>query len=503
MKIAIRVDVSFNMGSGHFMRCLTLAEHLKVQGAFVVFISHHISETYTDMLEEKGFEFRRLDYKSKPLEVDEITHASWLGGSQHEDAKATSSVLSGEKWNWIIVDHYALDYRWESELRSSTEKIMVIDDLADRTHDCDLLLDQNLYSDMNQRYEGKILGSCRVLLGPRYALLRKQFQEARSNLQKRSDKVERVLIFFGGIDAEDYTSIAISALATISNPVFEVDVVIGSQHPNKSKIIEECSKLGYCCHVQTDNMATLIANADIAIGAGGSTIWERCALGLPTITFSVANNQKKPTNDAAQAGVIYAPEINSKLFDEIKLHFMALVGNPLLRKNLSSLGMQLVDAKGAGRVASIMCPLGIVLEEAEQKDMQSVYEWRNHSSIREVSRNSSPIEWQEHKKWFKGLLSKKNAKLLIGRLNKKDVGVIRFDFDGCRAEISIYLVPEMQNAGMGSNLLKTAENWLKSRHPEIDQIDAEVIATNGRSKHFFTNNGYTHASSTYFKRMKL
>jgi UDP-2,4-diacetamido-2,4,6-trideoxy-beta-L-altropyranose hydrolase len=485
------------------MRCLTLADHLKAQGAFVVFISHHISETYSEMLEKKGFEFRRLDYKNKPLEVDELTHASWLGVSQHEDAKSTIAVISDEKWNWIIVDHYALDYRWESELRSSTEKIMVIDDLADRTHDCDLLLDQNLYSDMNHRYEGKILGSCRLLLGPRYALLRKQFQEARSNLQTRGDKVERVLIFFGGIDAEDYTSKAISALATISNPVFEVDVVIGSHHPNKSKITEECSRLGFCCHVQTDKMATLIANADIAIGAGGSTIWERCTLGLPTITLSVANNQKKPTYDAAQAGVIYAPEINSNLVDEIKLHFMALLGNPLLRKNLSRLSIQLVDAKGAYRVASIMCPRVIVLEEAEEKDMQSIYEWRNHSSIREVSRNSSPIEWQEHQKWFKGLLSKNNAKLLIGRLNKKDIGVIRFDFDGCRAEISIYLVPEMQNAGIGSDLLKTAENWLKSSHPEIDKIDAEVIATNCRSKHFFTNNGYNHASSIYFKDLKL
>lgn len=332
------------------MRCITLALQLHNLEANVVFVCRYITSALTQILSDNGFELRLLDDQKDGRSTDDLTHAMWLGMSQEQDAESSIKALSDRKWNWLIVDHYALDQRWEKRLRNSTDNIMVIDDLADRIHDCDLLLDQNFYLDMNRRYEGKAPDSCRLLLGPSYALLRPQFLDVRNSMQVRDIKVERVLVFFGGVDAEDYTSKAIAALARVSDRTFKVDVVIGNQHPNKSKIIDECSRLGYFCYVQTDRMASLIADADIAIGAGGSATWERCALGLPTLVIPVAENQRRITADAATIGLVYSPEIGVNIADAIYTHLLELVKNKDLLLTLSTNGMKHVDANGVSRV---------------------------------------------------------------------------------------------------------------------------------------------------------
>lgn len=352
--VVFRVDASSQIGTGHFMRCLTLALRLKVLEAHVVFLCRYITSGLSQMLSDNGIDLRLLDDREGNYCADELAHAKWLGVTQAQDADSSNKILSDRKWDWLIVDHYALDQRWENQLRNSTDNIMVIDDLADRSHDCDLLLDQNFYLDMNQRYEGKVPEHCRLLLGPQYALLRPQFLDARNHLRARGNKVERVLVFFGGVDVEDYTSNAISALSRISDRDFEVDVVIGDQHPNIDKILKECSRLGYLCHVQTDRMASLITDADIAIGAGGSATWERCALGLPTLVIPVAENQRKITFDAASAGLVYAPEIGRNITETLHTHLLALIENKELLATLSINGMKQVDVNGVSKVVHEM-----------------------------------------------------------------------------------------------------------------------------------------------------
>ena len=172
MNIAFRVDASTQIGTGHFMRCLTLADALKQHGAKIRFASRHMPEYLRDMLVVKGHEFMLLDSSPSDAISDGLSHANWLGTSQHADAQDTVQALSGQTWDWLIVDHYALDARWESALRQTAKNIFVIDDIADRQHDCDVLLDQNLYADMDSRYTGKVPAHCQLLLGPRYALLR-------------------------------------------------------------------------------------------------------------------------------------------------------------------------------------------------------------------------------------------------------------------------------------------------------------------------------------------
>lgn len=289
--IAFRTDATSRIGTGHFMRCLTLAEALKGRSTHLRFVSRDLPAHLRDMLATGGIELAALGNETTEPTGGDLAHSRWLGTSQAQDAQATIQALSDQQWDWIVVDHYALDARWESALRDVTKQIMVIDDIADRGHDCDVLLDQNYYVDMQARYEGKVPAHCRQLLGPRYALLRDEFRKLREHVKPCTGAVKKVLVFFGGIDADNYTGLAIQALAALANQSLHVDVVIGAQHPRREQIQQACAAQGYVCHVQTTRMAELMADADLAIGAGGSASWERCCLGLPALLVALADNQ--------------------------------------------------------------------------------------------------------------------------------------------------------------------------------------------------------------------
>lgn len=266
--IAIRTDATSRIGTGHFMRCLTLADVLKQRGAQIRFVSRHLPEHLRSKLAEKGHEFALLDTVQNDVTLDGLAHAPWLCVSQAQDAADSIQALSDDKWDWLIVDHYALDTRWETLLRQTAKKILVIDDIADRQHDCNILLDQNLYADMETRYTGKVPKSCQMLLGPHYALLRDEFRKVHEQAKPRTGLVKQVLIFFGGVDADNFTGRAIEALSGIDLAGLHVDVVIGAQHPCREQINDACTQHGFNCHIQTDKMAELMTAADLAIGAG-------------------------------------------------------------------------------------------------------------------------------------------------------------------------------------------------------------------------------------------
>jgi spore coat polysaccharide biosynthesis predicted glycosyltransferase SpsG len=156
MKVAFRTDATNKIGTGHFMRCLTLACELKKQGAHILFLSRNLPKHLNDILCTKGIEYIPLNFDEVDGLIDDLTHASWLGASQSQDSKASIKALSEQVWDWLVVDHYAIDHRWETKLRKLANRILVIDDLADRQHDCDLLLDQNFYQEMDTRYVGKV-----------------------------------------------------------------------------------------------------------------------------------------------------------------------------------------------------------------------------------------------------------------------------------------------------------------------------------------------------------
>lgn len=500
MRVAFRVDAANQIGTGHFMRCMTLADELKRRGAQIRFVSRNLPVYLRDMLFAKEMEFMPLVGASSL--TDNLAHARWLGTSQAHDAEDSILALSDVNWDWLVVDHYALDVRWEASLRATARKIMVIDDIADRQHDCDVLLDQNYYADMQTRYTDKVPQHCQLLLGPRYALLREEFRKLREQVKPRSGPVRRILVFFGGVDADNYTGRTIEALSEIDISGLHVDVVIGAQHPCRTEIETRCSAYGYKCHVQTSRMAELMAAADLAIGAGGSASWERCCLGLPALAFCTAENQLRQLENAAQEGLLYAPSIAMGWTDAIKRHTMALFENEQLRKHFSRSALQAVDGRGVLRVTAIIGCGDIDIRTARPDDSESLFQWRNHPCVREVSRNPGIIGWQDHHRWFTSILTDPQKIMLIGQRKEIPVGVVRFDMQGNEAEVSIYLVQDSLSSGMGQNLLKSAEQWLALNHPEISNICAHVMRGNVRSQRLFSGSGYRTEFICYSKRLR-
>ena len=163
VNIAFRTDASEQIGTGHFMRCLTLAIELKKNYGQIIFISRNLPRHLIDMLNTNGMIYFPLKTGTVKEATDELAHANWLGTSQVQDAQYTIQALDNKNWDYIIVDHYALDERWEKLVRVKCKKLLVIDDIADRKHVCDILLDQNYYSNINSRYIGKVPENCKLL----------------------------------------------------------------------------------------------------------------------------------------------------------------------------------------------------------------------------------------------------------------------------------------------------------------------------------------------------
>ncbi len=292
--MVIRTDASVEVGSGHLMRCLTLADQLRTEGAQVAFVCRDLPGALFELLQNRGYPHAKLPTEELP--------------SQERDAEETLRVtrkLFPKGFDWLIVDHYGLDAKWERMLRHDTTRIMVIDDLADRHHDCDLLLDQNYYRNLEQRYQGLVPDACVTLLGPAYVLLRPEFADARQRLKARDGIVRRILVFFGGSDPTNQTKKTLDAVKLLSKRDIAVDVVVGTSNPRQDEIMALCQEMPNAqYHCQVDNMAELISASDLAVGAGGATTWERCMLGLPTLTMVFADNQLQTTVDLEEFGAI-------------------------------------------------------------------------------------------------------------------------------------------------------------------------------------------------------
>ncbi|MEI4981406.1 UDP-2,4-diacetamido-2,4,6-trideoxy-beta-L-altropyranose hydrolase [Aeromonas caviae] len=309
-RIVFRTDASLEIGSGHVMRCLTLADALSEKGAECWFICRAHPGHLAELIRTRGHHCHLLDTVAEPeqgsVDISSPAHASWLGCSRMLDAAQTHVILAEMCPAWLIVDHYALDAHWESRLRNYVGRIMVIDDLADRPHDCDLLLDQNLGRQLDD-YRKHVPPGCQLLIGPRYALLRPEFAELREYSLKRRQRpvLKQVLITMGGVDKLNVTSQVLNALRCAPLPDdCRILVVMGPKAPWLTQIEDLAATLHWPTEVlvNANNMAQLMASSDLAIGAAGSTSWERCCLGLPTLMMIIADNQQEAAHNLMSAG---------------------------------------------------------------------------------------------------------------------------------------------------------------------------------------------------------
>jgi RimJ/RimL family protein N-acetyltransferase len=248
-------------------------------------------------------------------------------------------------------------------------------------------------------------------------------------------------------------------------------------------------------------MAELMAAADVSIGAGGSATWERCCLGLATFAICTAGNQSRQLADAAAEGLLFFPRIEEDLEMSLKKNVPVFLDNEYLRRVLSLNGMRAVDGRGVLRVTALLGTDEIEIRVATFADSPRLFEWRNHSSVRMVSRNTEVIPWESHQTWFSEVLAGRSRVLLIGYREGLAVGVVRFDFHCDEAEVSIYLVPDTQARGLGRVLLLGAERWVAEFRPEAHTVRAHVLGANEPSHRLFSRADYQVESTCYVKRL--
>jgi UDP-2,4-diacetamido-2,4,6-trideoxy-beta-L-altropyranose hydrolase len=484
VKIAFRVDASAEMGSGHLMRCLALADALRARGTETLFVTSAAERPWRSLLRQHGHAVAAMPNGATEPDRDALETRSAFNEMPLPD--------------WLVVDHYGLGIEWESSMRASCGRIFAIDDVG-RSHDCDLLLDQNVLDD-EHAYEPLVPRGCSRLLGPRYALLREEFGKERANGVARDGPVKRVLINFGGSDPTQ--EIGMTLKAFLAAPLDEsvcADVILGPANLNADTILRRYGsnrRLNLLSH--TERMAALMAEADLAIGAGGMSMWERACSGLPSIVVTVADNQRAGAEClAAQGGHLLLGASTTVTAQHIAQALGCLAGNSWLRALFARTGAALVDGRGRERVAGRLLGGEIALRPATSWDCDALYAWRNAEINRRYSGDDRMFSIEAHRQWFADMSVDPSRIMLIGEANCEPIGVLRFDLKASEAMVSIYLVPGRHGMGWGESLLDSGAEWLRAHRPEIVTIRARVKTGNHASLAVFGRAGYLEQERTF------
>ncbi len=501
MLVVFRADANPTIGSGHVIRCLALAQALRERDASCHFFCRSKElGALGERIKQEGHELHSFP-EGNALTAWPLAHSAWLPHGQQFDASTCLNYLTKiGRPDWLVVDHYALDKNWEGLLRRQVGRILAIDDLADRQHDCDLLLDQNLRPAIDGNpYQTLTPVDCQHLLGPRFALLRSEFFSTERSVDDHDSP--RLLIMFGGADQDNLTARVLHILAALDITI-EIDVVTGPLYPYGDSLIKTLSGFpGARWHHTPGNIAQLMAKANFAVGSPGTTSWERCAMRLPTISLAVADNQVPLAQELARLGAhLYLGRADQVTDSEIAAALHLMSSNSLWREALANVASSITDGKGALRVAKHMCAQDIRVREASAADAQLIHRWRNDPRTRNQSFNSTPIPLEEHLVWYANALSDPARCILIGLIDDGPIGCVRFDLAGNEARTSIFLDPTRQGEGLASPLLLAAEAWLASHHPGIIFRRAEVLAGNTASRRAFESAGYQLEHSVFVKR---
>ena len=354
MRIVFRIDVSRESGFGHLSRCLTLAKALKERGDDISFIVRdHFDHSY-DVLTINNFSLFLLERQPDSIinAKSNSGYKNWLATSLNQDAKETIDICKDNgAIDWLIIDHYAIDITWHQSLRTYVRNIMVIDDLANRSLDCDLLLNQT--NDFKtETYNNLIPLKTKKLIGGKYVLLRDEFSQLRKKaIQKRREKihVDNIIIFFGSMDHTNISMNVINALEDSHlNRNIKIRIILGKEAPYLNIIKERLKSctLNYELLIDVTNMEELLFEADIAIGAGGMNSWERCCLGLPTLITSSAENQIDNIASLKSSGAVIIWDSINDLISKLN----TMISDQGLIQSMGEKAFKVCDGKGTERV---------------------------------------------------------------------------------------------------------------------------------------------------------
>jgi UDP-2,4-diacetamido-2,4,6-trideoxy-beta-L-altropyranose hydrolase len=490
MKIVFRVDSSLKIGVGHVYRCLAIAHALQDQDSCnsIDFICCNHKGNLIDLISSNGFNVFDLELPENCIVDDKLFYSHWLGVSQKLDSEECIHTLKQEEVDWLIVDHYGIDEDWEKELQKHCKKIMVIDDLSDRAHQCDILLDQT-FGRQKEEYKYLVKKSCRLLLGSQYATLRTDFFRWRKySIEHRSNfKFNQLLISMGGIDIDNFTGKVVQILDKCNLPNdIVIAVVVGKNFPHLKSIADKLSNLKYKSEIMVgvDNIAEVMANSDIAIGAAGGSTWERCCLGLPTIQILTADNQKYIANNLHSIKAIELIDNISKIPLKIKKIVKSY-------KKISLISSSIVDGCGVQKVINCIRLNDkyinpFQLKPIELGDSDFIYSLQNKET-RKYFINPKIPSHIEHAEWFDNIFSSHKSQLFIIQFEGYSSGVLRLDnIDSGFIEVSIIILKKYRGRGLAKKVLTILENLVLNR-----VLKATIHKDNNLSKKIFTLSGYS------------
>ena len=490
--IAIRVDASFQTGIGHIMRCLTFAKQLRLSGADIHFMCRQQPGDMIDYLREINYHVRVLPMVTKEYQTDAAETIKYL--------KTLGKI------DYLVVDHYELDIRWEKLIRPWVAKLMVIDDLANREHDCHLLLDQTVGRHAGD-YNKLVSPTSRLLLGSHYAMIAEEYVAVRlSTLQRRQmeHRIKHLLVSMGGTDADNVTQTIIDAFYAAHLPL-ELTVILGPRALHRDAIkVDLLSKATKNIHLveNASNLAILMSQADVAIGAGGTTAWERCCVGLPTLIISIAENQTTIAQQLDKMGAVkYLGTSTQVSGNELISVLQDCIKHPQFLEKMSAIAASVCDGYGVNRVIGELFPEYAVdgtvvrLRPASTADSELMFSWQCHPLTRRYARNPNPPTTAEHAVWLEKKLKNPRCIFNIILYNDHPVGVLRLDYIDMSEyayEISILIAPEYYRRG----LAKAALTLIRRIFPTLE-FHAEVLPGNKASHELFVETGYQYAHGMY------
>jgi UDP-2,4-diacetamido-2,4,6-trideoxy-beta-L-altropyranose hydrolase len=501
-RVALRADASHPSGTGHVVRCLSLAAALRDAGAQPCLLSRRMGLDVTALAQRAAVELIELPTPPEEFETtDPVPHAAWAGVDWQRDADETAQALAKRGCERVVVDHYAFDARWHRKVAKALGvRIAAVDDLADRELAVDLLVDQNLSDDTRAKYAGRIDDTTRLLGGPRYALLGSAY--AALAPRKIDDTISSIGIFIGGVDATDLSTLALRACREIAGFRGPIEIATTSAHPRLPALRAlAAAQPPTALLVDAPELSGFFARHGLHIGAASGATWERCCAGAPMLLLVAANNQLAvaPQLVAHGAAEALSPHASRDL-RQVGAKVAALLADTPHRNAMGQRARGLVDGLGARRVALAMLGSTVKLRAACDDDAAMTHAWRNHPSTREVSRDPRAITLDEHRLWWKRALTDPARRLYVAHVGSIDVGVLRLDLEGDRAEVSIYLDPAYTGIGIGPRLLRAAQSWVSS-DSALRRLIAHIRHGNHASESAFAAAGFELGSPfwTWFK----
>lgn len=361
LRVAMRADASVRIGHGHVMRCLALATALRAEGAEVLLLQRRAEGDAQHAVEHALCRAAMLPpepdgrHGAKGCADADADHDAGHDADAEHTRRALQRAWPGVRPDWLVLDHYGLGAAWVRRLRDAAARVLVIDDLADREHEGDLLLDSNWHEQGADRYRGRWPQGRPMLLGPAHALLRPEFAQARAALRTRDGQLRRVVVAFGGSDPAGATAPCVDGLHA-AFPGLQLDVVVGAASAQAAELAQRwAANAAVQVSVGAQDIAARLAAADLFIGAGGTMTWERACLGLPGITLPIADNQHalcRRLHDAGE-GIDIGPW-HAGAVDALLAALRTLREHP---QRLQAMGQALArrcDGQGAARVAAAM-----------------------------------------------------------------------------------------------------------------------------------------------------